>query len=105
MKSKNTPFTFANSLCFSCKREEKICEGTCGQYAHIGFKDVQRSEATLVKTKQKNDLKPLLNNVDRVIPGRLGFKSTVNCTAARELSFSLVPSTALESPIFPRTRL
>jgi hypothetical protein len=57
MKSKNTPFTFANSLCFSCKREEKICEGTCGQYAHIGFKDVQRSEATLVKTKQNKTKK------------------------------------------------
>lgn len=38
------------------------------------------------------------------ILGRLGFKSTVNCTATKLLSISRVPITALESPTFPITR-
>lgn len=40
---------------------------------------------------------------ERERPGRSGFKSTVNCIAIKELSLSLVASTALESPTFPIT--
>jgi len=49
----------------------------------------------------------MLNNLmpdKRYIPGRLGFRSTVNWTATRESSFALVPNTALESPTFPTIR-
>ncbi|KAJ0094994.1 hypothetical protein Patl1_14932 [Pistacia atlantica] len=35
---------------------------------------------------------------------RSGFKSTVSCTAIKELSSSLIASTALDSPTFPITR-
>lgn len=41
---------------------------------------------------------------EREILGRLGFKSTVNCTDIKELSLSLVANTALESPTFPTMR-
>lgn len=52
-----------------------------------------------------NNLMPLFpDGQTRDIPGRLGFRSTVNWTATRESSFSLVPNTALESPTFPTIR-
>nr|GME01813.1 hypothetical protein Iba_contig2927CG0010 [Ipomoea batatas] len=56
-------------------------------------------------SSRRANTRPLHLRILSASTGRLGLRSTVNCTAVRELSsLSLVPSIALESPTFAITR-